>query len=93
MPHIRWLPLLHDRLQGLYEVYLAQVHADANKATQEGRSAMVMVDPGSDTTFVRHEFAQELGLVGTPCHFRLKVVDQEARRIDTARYQMMMEDI
>ena len=52
-----------------------------------------MVDPGSDTTFVRHEFAQELGLVGAPCHFRLKVVDREARRIDTARYQMMIEDI
>ena len=51
-----------------------------------------MIDPGSDTNFVRNEFARRLGLEGTPCNFRLKVVDREARAIQTARYKFELED-
>ena len=51
-----------------------------------------MVDPGSDTNFVRHEFARRLGAKGEPCHFRLKVVDLEARPLQTARYTFELED-
>ena len=53
---------------------------------------MLMVDPGSDTNFVRHQFARQLGIKGEPCHFRLKVVDREARPLQTARYTFEMED-
>ena len=77
---------------GLYEVYLVTVHAAQSDQGQDGRQGMVMVDPGSDTTFIRHEFAHQLGLVGNPCHFRLKVVDREARPIETSRYEMIVED-
>ena len=52
-----------------------------------------MVDPGSDTTFIRHDFSRALGLVGDPCHFRLKVVNREVCQIETARYQILLEDI
>ena len=51
-----------------------------------------MVDPGSDTNFVRHEFARRMGVKGEPCHFRLKVVDLEARPIQTARYTFELEN-
>ena len=59
---------------------------------EDGTLGMVMIDPGSDTNFIKHEFARKLGLVGAPCNFRLKVVDREARPIDTARYQVLVED-
>ena len=54
---------------------------------------MVMVDPGSDTNFIKHDFARRLGLIGEPCNFRLKVVDREARPIETSRYQMVIHDV
>ena len=77
---------------GLYEVYSVPVRAERDESGQDGALGMVMVDPGSDTTFIRHEFAQRIGLTGDPCHFRLKVVDREARPIETSRYQMVLED-
>ena len=77
---------------GLYEVYSVTVHADQSKQGGDPRQGMVMVDPGSDTTFIRHDFARQLGLVGKPCHFRLKVVDREARPIETSRYEIVVED-
>ena len=77
---------------GLYEVYLAPMHAPDGAADPETAAGMVMIDPGSDTNFVRHGFAEQLGLVGEPCTFRLKVVDREARPINTARYQVEVED-
>ena len=77
---------------GLYEVYLAPMHAPDGTPNPGTAAGMVMVDPGSDTNFVRHGFAEQLGLVGEPCTFRLKVVDREARPINTARYQIDVED-
>ena len=74
---------------GLYEVYLAPIHPPSR---QETASGMVMVDPGSDTNFVRHDFAKSIGLVGEECQFRLKVVDRDARPLTTRRYIIEIED-
>ena len=51
-----------------------------------------MIDPGSDTNFIRHEFAEALGLQGEDYQLRLKVVDREARSLDTKKYTMEVED-
>ena len=77
---------------GLYEVYLAPIHPPGDDSTRASASGMVMVDPGSDTNFVTHEFAKSLKLQGEICHFRLKVVDRDARPLETVRYQMEVED-
>ena len=77
---------------GLYEVYLAPIHPPEGVPRSVTVAGMIMVDPGSDTNFVRHDFARQLGLTGEPCQFRLKVVDREARPIQTARYQVEVED-
>ena len=50
-----------------------------------------MIDPGADTNFIRNDFARRLNLPGEPCQFRLKVVDQEARPLSTARYYFEVE--
>ena len=77
---------------GLYEVYLAPVHPPRSYPDVEPSPGMIMINPGSDTHFVKHEFARKLGLCGEPCQFRLKVVDREARPIKTARYSIKIED-
>ena len=77
---------------GLYEVYSVPLHAARDSVNKEGTPGMLMVDPGSDTNFIKHECARKLGLVGEPCSFRLKVVDREVRTIDTARYQVFVQD-
>ena len=77
---------------GLYEVYLAPVHPPSESASIQSAEGMIMIDPGSDTNFIRNDFALQLGLTGEPCHFRLKVVEMEARPISTMRYTMEMED-
>ena len=59
---------------------------------QRSADGMIMVDPGSDTNFIRNDFAVQLGLTGDVCQFRLKVVDLEARPITTTRYTMEVED-
>ena len=56
------------------------------------RPGMVMIDPGSDTNFITHSLAARLRLQGQPYQFRFKVVDLEARPIQTARYQFQVED-
>ena len=73
-------------------MYLAPMHSPKDSATTEVASGMIMVDPGSDTNFIRHEFALSLGITGEPCQFRLKVVDREARPIKMARYRIDVED-
>ena len=77
---------------GLYEVYLAPIHSPEDLPNPSVASGMIMVDPGSDTNFIKHEFAQQLGLEGEACQFRLKVVDRDARPIKTARYRLEVED-
>ena len=58
----------------------------SDQTDQETASGMIMIDPGSDTNFVRHDFAQAIGLMGEECQFRLKVVDRDARPLTTRRY-------
>ena len=77
---------------GLYEVYLAPIHPPSSQSVQETASGMIMIDPGSDTNFVRNDFAQAIGLVGEECQFRLKVVDRDARPLTTRRYTLEIED-
>ena len=57
---------------GLYKVYLAPVHSPDEEDESKVAAGMIMVDPGSDTNFIRHEFAAQLGLQGEPCQLRLK---------------------
>ena len=73
-------------------MYLAPVHPPSDQAIQETASGMIMVDPGSDTNFVRHEFAQAIGLTGEECQFNLKVVDRDARPLTTRRYTLEIQD-
>ena len=77
---------------GLYEVYLAPIHSPEGLPDPRVASGMIMIDPGSDTNFIKHEFAKQLGLEGERCQFRLKVVDRDARPIKTARYRIDVED-
>ena len=77
---------------GLYEVYLAPIHSPEGLPDPRVASGMIMIDPGSDTNFIKHEFAKQLGLEGEMCQFRLKVVDRDARPIKTARYRIDVED-
>ena len=77
---------------GLYEVYLAPVHPAGGETGSTSKAGMVMVDPGSDTNFVRHDFAAALGLLRETCQFNLQVVNREACAIDTARYLLQLED-
>ena len=60
----------------------------------EGRSecGTVLVDPGSDTNYIRHDFARVLGLTGTPYDCYLKVVNMEYIHKRTARYLVNIED-
>ena len=74
---------------GLYEVYLAPVHPPGSPSAEPG---MIMIDPGSDTNFIRHDFAVRLGLKGQKCSFHLKVVDREVRALETSRYKVEIED-
>ena len=77
---------------GLYEVYLSPIHPPSSQVSQETASGMIMIDPGSDTNFVRHDFAEAIGLSGEECQFRLKVVDRDARPLTTKRYVLEVED-
>ena len=78
---------------GLYEVYSALFTSSSSQEVDKSSvKGMILVDPGSDTNFVRNDFAKSLGLTGEPCEFRLKVVDLEARPIRTTRYVVEIED-
>ena len=78
---------------GLYEVYSVPfISSSSQEADGSSRKGMVLVDPGSDTNFVRNDFAKSLGLTGEPCELRLKVVDMEARPVRTTRYVVEIED-
>ena len=63
--------------------------SQATRTSQETASGMIMIDPGSDTNFVRHEFAQAIGLLGEECQFRLKVVDRDARPTDDEKIRTL----
>ena len=72
----------------LYEVVCAQLQGE----NQTEEDAMVMVDPGSDTDFVRHDIAQRLGLVGERIKCYMQVVDRECKLLETLKYQIRMVD-
>ena len=74
---------------GLFEVYTAQFVAQDGSRV----AGTIMVDSGSDTDYVRHDFARELGLTGEPHVCRIKVVDMDYRTVHTAKYGLTVEDI
>ena len=73
---------------GLYEVY-SVVIPRSGPGEEVGT---ILVDSGSDTNYVRHDFAQRLGLTGTPYACFLKVVDMEYVQKKTARYKLKIVD-
>ena len=73
---------------GLYEVYSAEFETTGGG---EGRGT-VMVDNGSDTNYICHDFAASLGLVGEAHQCRIKVVDMDYRTVNTARYTVRLVD-
>ena len=73
---------------GLYEVYNAEFQTTSSS---NGRGT-VMIDNGSDTNYIRHDFAASLGLVGEAHQCRIKVVDTDYRTVDTARYTVRLVD-
>ena len=76
------------RQPGLYEVYCVGMSAvdGVDKATT------VLVDPGSDTDYITHDFAASLGLVGIPYSCFLKVVDMDYIEKRTAKYDFDIVD-
>ena len=76
------------QLPGLYEVYKASFEGD-NGQQEPGT---MMIDSGSDTNYVCHDFARALGLVGEPHRCRLKVVDADYRLVETAKYSFKVTD-
>ena len=73
---------------GLYEVYSVPVPCVHDGSV----TGTIFVDPGSDTDYIRHDFARALGLTGVPHRCRIKVVDTDFRTIETARYEFELED-
>ena len=73
---------------GLFEVYRAEFVNSEGGFT----SGTIMIDSGSDTDYVRHGFAADLGLEGDPHRCRIKVVDMEYRTVKTAKYGMTVVD-
>ena len=81
---------------GLYEVLLADVRSEIVKTGQKGGSqtkqGVTLVDPGSDTDFIRNNFAKDLGLKGEPVMCSLKVVGYEHRTVPTTKYSITLVD-
>ena len=77
-----------SRRPGLYEVYAVAVPA----VSGPDQVGTVLVDPGSDTDYIRHNFARWLGIQGTPYSYFLKVVDSEFVLKKSAKYKFEMVD-
>ena len=75
-------------LPGLYEVYSVCFEG------QDGQRQVgtVLIDPGSDTDYVRHDFAKSLGLQGTPFSCFMKVVDMDYVHKRSATYNLDVTD-
>ena len=80
--------LSEARQAGLYEVYSVSFE------TVDGQHKVgtVLVDPGSDTDYVRHDFAKSLGLQGTPFSCFMKVVDMDYVHKQSATYDLEVQD-
>ena len=83
---------LEARRPGLYEVYSAALQAEDGHQQVGTVLVLPMVDPGSDTNYVIHDFARSLGLTGTPYSCFLKVVDTEYIQKQTAKYELDVGD-
>ena len=76
------------RQPGMYEVHGVKMSA----ADGVDKAATVLVDPGSDTDYITHDFAASLGLVGTPYSCFFKVVDMDYIEKKTAKYDFDIMD-
>ena len=81
---------------GLYEVLLANVVSEIERmSSMEGiqtKQGMTLIDPGSDTDFIRNDFAKDLGLKGEPVTCFLKVVGYEHKMVPTTKYNITLVD-
>ena len=73
---------------GLFEVY----HADFLAKDGGCIPGTIMIDAGSDTDYVRHDFAASLGLTSDPHVCRIKVVDMDYCTVHTAKYSLTVTD-
>ena len=62
-----------DRKPRLYEVYSVPIPA----ADGGEKAGTILIDPGSDTNYICHDYAKSLGLQGVPYSCYLKVFDTE----------------
>ena len=74
---------------GLFEVYTADFVAQDGSCVP----GTIMIDSGSDTDYVRHGFAKDLGLEGEPHVCRIKVVDMDYRTVNIAKYSLTVVDV
>ena len=72
----------------LYKVYSVAVPSSQGQR----EVGTVLVDPGSDTDYIRHDYARRLGLQGVPYSYFLKVVDSEYVLKKSARYEFDLVD-
>ena len=79
----------HLDASGLYEVYRGDFVNVAGGVSQ----GTIMIDSGSNTDYIQHDFAATLGLVGEQHQCRIKVIDTDYRTVQTLKYQMTVRDI
>ena len=71
----------------------APVHPAGGSDSDGTHPGMIMIDP-----WIRHKFhppgvrEEAWAWKGMPCSFKLKVVDREARSMQTTKYQVEVED-
>ena len=73
---------------GLYKVYSIAVPKEEGGA----EVATVLIDPGSDTNYVCHDFTRKLGLTGMPYACFLKVVNMDYVQNKTSTYELRIVD-
>ena len=82
----------HDRMSGrkpgLYKVYSVPVLS----IDGEEKAGTFLVDPGSDTNYICHDYVRRLGLQGVPYSCYLKVVDTEYVKKSSAKYKFDVMD-
>ena len=76
------------RLPGLYEVFSVSF----DRADGCSKVGTVLVDPGSDTDYICHDFAQSLGLQGTPYSCFMKVMDMDYIHKRSTTYDLKVLD-
>ena len=78
-----------ELLPALFEVVSAPISDERGSLT---KSANILIDPGSDTDFIREDIAESLGLVGRPVTLYLNVVAQQYSQVESKLYIFSVTD-